>query len=113
MEPLGAVVSDRELHDAEHEEDQQRQDERELNRRGPSLTIFESAVHRRGDDGTDGPGEPVRHPSTYGRASEMVVNASFTWPPRVATIPTMTAAISATSMPYSTAVAPRSSRERS
>src|SRR3954452_5302684 len=43
----------------------------------------------------------------------MAWKASLTWPPSVATTPTMTAAISATSIPYSTAGAPRSSRERS
>jgi hypothetical protein len=39
----------------------------------------------------------------------MLVKAELIWVPRVTTTATMTAAMRATSMPYSTAVAPRSS----
>src|SRR4029077_12169640 len=42
-------------------------------------------------------------------ALETVVNRVLSWPPRAATTPTITAAISPTIRPYSTAVAPRSS----
>ena len=52
------VVRDRELHDAEHENDQQWQDERELDGCGAALGVVKSSVHRRDDDGTDGPGGP-------------------------------------------------------
>ena len=42
-------------------------------------------------------------------ADVIVVNAVLIWPPSVLTVPMMTAAINATSKPYSTPAAPRSS----
>src|SRR6185437_2561424 len=109
-----------EVDDAEHDQQQQREQQRELDRDRAAVACVAMGWppgHRElplcSGLGAGAIRPPRPMPSRCRqRAADMVANAVLICVPSVATMPTITAAISATSKPYSTAVAPRSSRWR-